>query len=291
VSGELIALSGANGEVGSRIATRLAAMGAHQRLVVRDASRAPALQGAEVRVASGYAAVNEMRAALEGTHTFLLIPGSETATRAGEHMAAVDGAVAAGVERIVYLSFVGATADSTFTLARDHYATEQHIRASGIPFTFLRMNLYLDFIVRWWLGPDGVIKGPAGDGRTAALLRDDIADAAAAVLISEHHNGQTYDLTGREAFTLTEATDVMSRVSGKAITFRSETVDEAYESRSVYGAPEWQVAGWVTSYTALAAGQMAPITDFVRVLTGHKPLTLAEYLDAHPGCLDHVTSG
>jgi uncharacterized protein YbjT (DUF2867 family) len=291
VSGELIAVSGANGEVGSRIATRLAALGAHQRLVVRDAGRAPALEGAEVRVASGYAAIDEMRVALEGTHTFLLIPGGESATRAGEHMAAVDGAVAAGVERIVYLSFVSASADSTFTLARDHYATEQHIRASGTPYTFLRMNLYLDFIVRWWLGSDGVIKGPAGDGRTAALLRDDIADAAAAVLTSEHHNGQTYDLTGREAFTLTEATELMSRVSGKAITFRSETVDEAYQSRAIYDAPEWQVAGWVTSYTALAAGQMAPITDFVRVLTGHKPLTLAEYLDAHPNCLDHVTSG
>ena len=68
-----------------------------------------------------------------------------------------------------------------FTLARDHWATEQHIRGSGLPFTFLRDNLYADFLP-FMVGDDGVIRGPAGDGRAALVAQDDIADAAVAVL-------------------------------------------------------------------------------------------------------------
>jgi NAD(P)H dehydrogenase (quinone) len=286
----LIAVTGASGHVGSRVATRLAAKGARQRLIVRDQSRAPAVDGAEISVASGYMAGDELRAALEGAHTVFLIPARESAIRVAEHISAIDAAVAAGVERIVYLSFGGAAPDAIFTLARDHYATEQHIRTTGVPFTFLRMNIYLDFIPSM-VSPAGVITGPAGEGRVAAVLRDDIADAAAAVLTSNGHDGKTYDLTGLEAFTATEAAALMSRASGKPINFHNESVEEAYASRAAYAAPDWEVAGWVTSYTAIAGGQLETVTDGVRRLAGHEPMTLAEYLDAHPESLDHVTSG
>ena len=224
------------------------------------------------------------------TH-FFSIPGRESAIRVAEHITAINAAVAAGIERIVYLSFAPAAADAVCTLARDHYATEQHIRTTGIPFTFLRMNLYLDGIVRYVVSPAGVIQGPADDGRVAAVLRDDIADACAAVLASDGHHGVIYDLSGREAFTLAEAAEQMSRVSGKAISFHDETVEEAYESRRIYNAPDWEVRGWVTSYTGIAAGEFATITDHIKRLAGHEPLTLTEYLAADPHALDHVECG
>jgi NAD(P)H dehydrogenase (quinone) len=286
----IIAVTGASGHVGSRLAARLAARGARQRLIVRDPGKALAVDGAEVRTASGYIAGDEMRAALEGAHTVFLIPARESAIRVAEHISAVDAAVAAGVEHIVYLSVIGAAPDATFTLARDHYATEQHIRNAGTPYTFLRMNLYMDFIP-FMVSPDGVIKGPAGDGRLAAVLRDDIADAAAAVLTGNDHEGKTYDLTGREAFTAADAAALMSKISGKAISFHNETVEEAYASRALYNAPDWEVAGWVTSYTAIADGELATVTDWIRRLAGHEPVTLVEYLEAHPESLDHVTAG
>jgi NAD(P)H dehydrogenase (quinone) len=286
----IIAVTGASGHVGSRLAGRLANRGARQRLIVRDPGKAPALDGAEIRTASGYIAGDEMRAALEGAHTVFLIPARESANRVAEHISAIDAAVAAGVERIVYLSVVGAAPDAIFTLARDHHATEQHIRNTGTSYTFLRMNLYMDFIP-FMVSPDGVIKGPAGNGRLAAVLRDDIADAAAAVLTSDGHEGKTYDLTGREAFTAADAAALMSRISGKDISFHDESVEDAYASRAVYQAPDWEVAGWVTSYTAIAEGQLANVTDWIRRLAGHEPVTLVEYLEAHPECLDHVTSG
>jgi uncharacterized protein YbjT (DUF2867 family) len=271
----MIAVTGATGEVGRRVVARLAKAGAPLRLVVRDASRAPA--GGEVRVASGYGAFEEMRAALEGAETVLLIPGEEAADRVEQHRTAVDAAVAAGVGRIVYLSFVGASPDSTFTLVHDHWATEEHIRATGLPWTFLRMNMYMDFIPGM-AGPDGVIRGPAGDGRVAAILRDDVAAAAAAVLTTDGHDGRIYDLTGREALSLAEIAEQLSRAGGEAVTYVDETDEEAFASRAHYGAPEFEVRGWVSSYWAIRAGDLEAVSPHVRELTGREPRTLAEYL-------------
>jgi NAD(P)H dehydrogenase (quinone) len=283
----VIAVTGATGEVGSRVAWRLAELGAIQRLVVRDPARAPDIAGAEVRRASSYGAAEEMRAALNGADTVFLIPAAESADRVEQHITAVDAAVAAGARRIVYLSFVAAAPDSTFTLGRHHWATEERVRASGVPFTFLRMNLYMDFLPRM-ISAKGVIAGPAGQGRLAAVLRDDVADAAAAVLTGDGHESRTYDLTGPEALTFTEIAERVSRATGRAVSFHDETLEEAYASRQGYGAPDWEVEGWVTSYTQVAAGDVEAVSEDVELLAGHPPVSLEDYLEANPDALQHV---
>jgi uncharacterized protein YbjT (DUF2867 family) len=285
----LIAITGATGNVGSRVAKLLAARGERQRLIVRDADRAPQLEGAEVSVVSGYAATDELRRAVQGAETVFLIPAHESATRVAEHASAVDAIVAAGVHRLVYLSWVNASPDLVFTFGRHHFATEQHIRASGIPFTFLRMPFYVD-VIPSLVGADGIISGPAGDGRVAAVLRDDIAESAVATLLGEGHVGKTYNLTGSEAFTFTEAAKVMSRVSGKSSRFHNETMDEAYASRAKYGAPDWEVDGWVTTYAGVAANELSRVSDDVRILTGREPGSLTRYVETNPDSLAHVVS-
>jgi uncharacterized protein YbjT (DUF2867 family) len=274
---ELIAVTGATGAVGGRVARRLADRGVAQRLVVRDASRAPQLPGAEVATTPGYHDLAATRDAFAGVHTLCLVPAAESATRIEEHRTAVEAARQAGVERIVYLSFVNARTDSAFTLARHHALTEEAVEATGIPHTFVRMNLYMDFIPNM-IGPDDVIRGPAADGRIGAILRDDVAAAVVAVLTGEGHDGHTYDVTGPEAFTLAEAAEQLARATGRPVRFENETVEEAYASRRGYGAPDWEVEGWVTSYTAIAAGEVALVTDTVEQLTGQRPTSLAEYL-------------
>ena len=284
----LIAVTGATGEVGGRVARRLASRGLAQRLIVRDSARIETLAGAEVRTVAGYHAGDEVRDALDGVSTLLLVPAHEGPGRAEAHRATVKAALAAGVRQIVYISYVGASPDHTFTLARDHWVTEQDIRRTDLAFTFLRSSTYLDFVPKL-AGPDGVISGPAGDGRVAAVARDDLADVAVAVLSDpDAHIGQTYDVTGGESFTLAEAAIVMSRVSGKQIVFHDETLEEAYEARSHYGAPQSEVDGWVTSYTVIAAGQLAAVSDTVKRLAGHQPITLAEHIQANPDSLAHV---
>jgi NAD(P)H dehydrogenase (quinone) len=190
----------------------------------------------------------------------------------------VDAAVEAGVEHVVYTSFVGAAPDCTFTLGRDHWATEEHLRASGMRHTFLRDNFYLDFLPLM-VGDDGVIRGPAGDGRLSAVARADVAAVAVAVLAEPGaHAGAAYSLTGPEALTLTEAAAVVTEVTGQEVTFHDETVDEAYESRRRWTAPDWQYDAWVSTYTAIKAGEVAAVTDDVRRITGRGPVGLRDLL-------------
>lgn len=272
-----IAVTGATGHLGGRVARRLADAGHAQVLLVRDPSRAPDLPGATVAKA-GFADHDAVRRALDGIPTVLMVSASESVDRVDQHRAFVDAAAAAGVAHLVYISFAGAAPDATFTLARDHWATERHIEASGLAFTFLRDNLYADFLPGM-VGTDDVLRGPAGDGRVATVAQDDIADAATAVLTDpQAHAGRTYDLTGPQALTLHEVARVLSEATGRTITYHPETVEEAYRSRAGYGAPDWQVDAWVSTYTAIANGELSEVSDAVPTLTGHPATSLADLL-------------
>lgn len=271
-----VAVTGATGRLGGRVARRLAGRGTAQRLAVRSPERAPRLPGATA-VACRYDRPDQVRSALSGVETVFMVSGSETPDRVEQHKTFIDAAAATGVARLVYVSFAGASPTATFTLARDHWATEEHLRASGLAVVVLRDNFYLDFLPEL-VEADGVIRGPAGDGRVAAVAQDDIADAAAAVLTDPApHDGRTYDLTGREALTLAEAAEVITRHRGRPVTFSDQSVAEAYASRAGQ-APDWQLDAWVSTYTAIAAGELAEITDDVPTLTGHPALTLDELL-------------
>ncbi|WP_076259545.1 SDR family oxidoreductase [Intrasporangium flavum] len=273
-----LAVTGATGWLGGLVARDLAGRGVAQRLLVRDASRAPDLPGTVVRECT-YADGDAARAALDGVDTLFMVSAAENADRLAEHRAFVDVAVAAGVGHVVYVSFFGAAPDATFTLARDHAATETYLRESGLAWTFLRDNLYLEFVPHM-AGEDGVIRGPAGDGRAAVVAHEDIARSAVAVLLDPAaHAGETYSLTGPEALTLTEAARTFSEVTGRRVSFHDETVEEAYASREVYGAPPWQVDAWVSTYTAIRAGELDGATDDVERLTGRRPVSLREYLE------------
>ncbi|MBD8059206.1 SDR family oxidoreductase [Cellulomonas sp. JH27-2] len=271
-----IAITGATGNVGRAVAEHLAGTPADLRLVVRDASRAPDL-AADV-AQTGYGDRAAAARALRGVDVLLMVSAAESADRLQQHRTFVDAAAEAGVRHVVYTSFLGASPDATFTLARDHWATEQHLRGSGMAWTFLRDSFYLDFLPAL-AGPDDVIRGPAGDGRVGAVARADVARSAAAVLAApDDHAGQTFDLTGPAALTLEEAAAIITEVTGRPTTYHRETVDEAYASRRQYDAPDWQLDAWVSTYTAIAAGELAAVTDAVERLTGRVPVDLRDLL-------------
>jgi NAD(P)H dehydrogenase (quinone) len=275
----VIVVSGATGRLGGRVARRLAGAGLRQRLLVRDPGRAPDLPGAEVAVAE-YGDRDAVRRALDGADVVLMVSASESPDRVARHLSFADAAADAGVGHLVYTSFAGAAPDATFTLARDHAATEEHLRGAGLPVTVLRDNLYADFVT-FLVGDDGVIRGPAGDGRAAVVAQDDIADAAVAVLRAPAgHAGRTYELTGPAALSFGEIAATIADVTGRPVRFHDETVAEAYASRARYGAPDWQVDAWVSTYTAVAAGELATVSPDVERLTGHPATPLADVLRA-----------
>lgn len=278
-----LAVTGSTGALGGLIAAELAAAGIPQRLLVRDLRRAPELVGATPVGFRSYADQDSSVAALNGVRTLLMVSGAENADRLAQHRSFVDAAATAGVEHLVYTSFLGAAPDATFTLARDHFATEEHIKATGMSFTFLRDAFYLDFLPEL-VGEDGVIRGPAGEGRVAAITRADVARVAAAVLQHpDEHRGATYDLTGREAITLGDAAEIVSQFQTAPVRFQDETVDEAYASRARWGAPDWQNDAWISTYTAIAAGEMATVSGAVGAITGRPSTTLREFLRDRSG--------
>jgi NAD(P)H dehydrogenase (quinone) len=270
-----IAVTGSTGFVGGAVAAQLSSAGVPLRLLTRSA--APALPET-VAFTVDYADAEAAEQALTGVHTLFMVSGRESATRLDEHRAFIDAAAAAGVSHIVYTSFQGAAPDAVFTLGRDHHATEHHIENSGMGFTFLRDSFYADFLPQM-AGEDGVIRGPAGDGRVAAVCRDDVARVASAVIrVPSEHRDVTYTLTGPEAISLDEAAAMISAATDTPVAFHHETIDEAYASRAPYGAPDWQVEAWVSTYSAIARGEVAQVTDDVERVTGRRAMSLNEFL-------------
>ena len=145
--------------------------------------------------------------------------------------------------------------------------------------TFLRDNFYLD-LLPLFADEDGVLRGPAGQGRVAGVARADVADVAVEVLRTpDAHAGATYTLTGPEALTLDEVAARAGAALGRTLRFQDETVEEAYAwRREQYGAADWQLDAWVCTYTAIADGTVAEVTDDVRRVTGRAPRTLEQAL-------------
>lgn len=282
----MIGVTGATGQLGGRVASRLAARGVPQRLIVRDAARAPGLPHTEVAEAA-FEETDRFASALEGVDTLFLVSAHGSEDRLDRHLSAVAALQKAQVGRVVYLSFLAAAADCTFTLAREHHHTEEAIRATGIPFTFLRPSLYLD-AVPGMVFDDGLLKGPAGAGRIAWIARDDLADVAVEVITGAGHDGATYDVTGPEALTMDETAAILSSATGRTVGYVDETWEEARASRAIFGAPPWRVDGWVSSYAAIGTGEMSVVSDAVPRLAGHPAIGLAQYLREHPESCAHL---
>jgi uncharacterized protein YbjT (DUF2867 family) len=269
-------ITGSTGLVGGRVARALAGE-LPLRLIVRDASRAPDLAGSEVAVAS-YGDGEASRAALDGVDVLFMVSAAESRTRREEHRTFIAAAAAAGVGHIIYTSFVGASPEAVFTLGRDHGDAEVAIRDSGMRYTFLRDNFYSD-LLPFFADDAGVIRGPAADGRVAAVGRADVADVAVAVLRApETHRDAVYQLTGPEALTMAEIAERAGAFLGRTLSFQNETVEEAYASRAVFGAEQWQLEAWVSTYQAIADGEVAEVSTDVERLSGHPARTIEEAL-------------
>lgn len=272
-----IAVFGSTGSLGGMVAARLAARGMPQRLVVRDSSRAPRLDHSGVAVAS-YLDTPAMISALRGIRTAFFVSGGASDERMLHHRAAVDAFVTAGVRRVVYTSFLGAAPDAVFTLARDHFHTEQDLESAGLRFSALRNSLYQDVLPD--LVDGGVIRGPAGTGCFAPVSRADIADVAVALLLDDDQPTARFDVTGPELLTMAEVVDLLGEAAGSAVGFVDETLAEAYGSRAHFDVPAFEIEGWVTSYRAIAVGELAITSDVVERIAGHPPMSLRAWLQA-----------
>lgn len=206
-----------------------------------------------------------------------MVSAKENPKRVEEHHNFIDAAKMAGVKHIVYISFYNNKKDATFTLSRDHYQTEKYIKEQGLKYTFLRDNFYIDFFLDLCF-EYGEIRGPAGDGLVSAVARRDAADIVVAVMLNvQEYENKVLNLTGPRDLSMKDIVEVVGEKLGKEIFYINESVEEAYESRKVWEAEQWQYDSWVSTYTAIAKGEQSGVSlDIEKIL--NRPATSLEDL-------------
>lgn len=278
----MIGITGASGQIGRRVAGLLSERHLSLRLIARHPDRLPVIPGAEQSGPTDYSDRDSLRSALAGLDVLFLVSAMEDPQRVQQHRNVIDVAASEGVSHVVYLSFQGVAPDCTFTFGRDHFHTEESITSSRLGYTFLRDSLYMAGLVGM-TGDDHVLRGPAGNGKVAAVAHEDVAAVAAAVLTDPAaHDKIGFDVTGPTAISLADVAATLTELCGRPVRYQPETEDEAYASRSAYGAADWEVAGWVTSYQAIAHGEVSAVSDAVTRLSGHQPVDFATYCRQHP---------
>ena len=243
----MIALTGATGQLGRLVVEHLLAAStpaADIVAVVRDPDKAAELitAGVTVRVAD-YDDPQRLTAALAGVDRLLQISGSEPGNRLSQHRNVVRAATTAEVSLLAYTSILKADTTKSM-LAPDHAATEAEIRASGVPFTFLRNGWYLENFAADLPGTleRGSFVGSSGDGRISYATRFDYAGAAAAVLTGTGHEGRTYELGGDPALTLEDVAAAIAQAAGRSVRYEDLTPEAHAAALTAAGLPAPVVA-------------------------------------------------
>ena len=273
----MILVTGATGTTGRELVRALVARGAPVRSLVRDAGRGRELLGEGVELAKGdFDRPGTLAAALEGVERLYVLTPPHPQQAEWER-AVLDAARSAGVGRVVRHSLLGADDDSPMAAARLHRGSERELEESGLPFTILRPNFF-DQTFAGGMVVQGAMYTAAGEGRVSFVDVRDVADAAAAVLTGEGHEGRTYALTGPEALTFGEAAAVIGEVTGRPVQHVDVPADQLAAGMAQAGVPDWLAQDVAALQTAYAAGAGAEVSDDVRTLTGRAPRPFREFV-------------
>jgi len=275
----MIPITGATGTVGNEVVKRLSAHGVHVRAVTRDPQKADAQRLPHVHVVQGdFEDVESMRRACAGVdRAFLLTNSTERAEP--QQIAFTRVAHQSGVRHIVKLSQLHADASSPGRFLRYHAAVEAAVQASGLTFTFLRPNLYMQGLLnfRQSIQEQSAFFAAAGDARISAVDVRDLADVAVAALTTAQHDNQIYALTGPEALTFTEMAHQLSRAIGRTITCVDVPPASMRAALADQGFPAWQVDGLLEEFAMYRRREAAGVEPGVRDAPGRPPRAFAEF--------------
>ncbi|MEJ0012689.1 MAG: SDR family oxidoreductase [Bauldia sp.] len=285
-SGATIGVTGASGKLGRGVIKHLQAGGA-KRIVgfTRDPDKAGELaaSGVELRRAD-FGDPAHLGAQLAGVERLLVISTDTLGGRAELQVAAIDAAVKAGVRHLLYTSITNPYPDTnpSAVIPNSHYWTEVRMAASGVDFSFLRNNLYTDYLipVAQQAVASGTLYHAAGAGRRAYVTREDCAGAAAAALLTAEGK-HVIDVSGPEALSGDDLAAILSKVSGKPVKAVS-IPSEALVAGMVQAGMPAEFGGVMAHFDSDAAkGLLGVVSGDVERLTGHKPRSVADFLAAH----------
>ncbi|AEX24300.1 SDR family oxidoreductase [Vibrio sp. EJY3] len=279
----MIAVTGATGQLGQLVIKHLLNKVEPQQIValVRNIEKAASLTslGVQVRQAD-YSKPETLESALDGVAKLLLISSSEVGQRATQHKNVIDAAKKAGVELLAYTSLLHADT-SPLALAEEHVVTEAYLKQAEVPHVLLRNGWYTENYlasVAPALANGGFI-GCAQDGKISSAAREDYAEAAAAVLTSEaEQSGKVYELSGDEAYILSELSALISKKSGKAIPYIN--MEEADFEKALEGAglPAPFAAVLANSDTGASQDALYDDSKTLSALIGHPTKSLEQLI-------------
>jgi uncharacterized protein YbjT (DUF2867 family) len=270
-------ITGATGDVGSKVVDLLIQRGNRPRVYVRDANKAQSRFGNRVDVCLGdLANAESLRTALKGVDgLFLVNSGPEIPLR--DELAA-NIAKAAGVRHLVKLSSMDV--QQGLAIGAWHERGEAAIRTSGIPFTFVQPTGFMSNLLAWAdsIKKEGLVRSSTGDGKRAFIHSDDIAAVATEALTTSNYLGQSLPITGPEALSFAEVTATIATAIGKQLTFQPISDEEARQRYSAISASTEETEAHVSLWRAIREGRLATVTDNVDRILGRKPIRLNQWL-------------
>ena len=288
-----ILITGATGNVGRELTKQLSARKVPFRAMIRsmqDAQALSALEGAETVVGNFDKAETLARALQGAERAFLLTNSSERAET--QQSTFVEMARRTGVKHIVKLSQWAASPDSPVRFLRYHAAVERKIQESGLAYTFLRPNLFMQGLLafRETIMGQGKFFAAVGDARVSVVDVRDIAAAAAAALTGEGHEGKTYDLTGPQALSHGEMAEKLSGALRRVIEFVDVPPEAMREALIGAGLPVWQADGLIEDYAHYSRGEAAEVAPGVQETTGNPPRSFADFASAYAEVFSESTA-
>ena len=267
------------GNIGNLVAEELASRSFAVRVLAKTVKQNPKWEKAKIeQIAVDMASIPSMLPAFEGVDRFFSVtPFVENLAELGVNT--IQAAKQAGVRRIVRSSFIGAS-ESWIALGRAHKAVEQAVEASGIPYTILRPNTFMQSYAMNSLSikSDSAFYMPQGEGRVSLVDVRDVAALAVAVLTQEGHERRIYDVTGAEALSNNDVADKLSLTLGKQVHYVDVSTAQAEQSMRDAGLPAWMVSSLLELFQFSKRGDAAHVSDSINKILSRSPLTFDQFL-------------
>ncbi|MGK0441675.1 MAG: hypothetical protein ACJA0N_001476 [Pseudohongiellaceae bacterium] len=277
----MILLTGATGATGSASAKLLIEKGVPLRALVRNAEKAQWLNDAGVELVVGDLADKAVVSkALQGVDRALLIAVNEKEQLEQEKQF-VNCAVAAGVKHIVKLSSIEAVAGETAPIPYAHWQTEEHIRASGIGWTMIKPNFFMEnlFANAGTIATEDAFYLPMGDGKVVMGTVADAAGIIAEALIGDEHMGKSYEITGPESQDFHQIAKQIGEVLGRPIRYINQSSEDYRAVLAGFGINEWRVNAVAILFEEVCKGGLDYTTNTVKELLGREPTTLKQFIE------------
>ncbi|MFD9894426.1 NmrA family NAD(P)-binding protein [Amycolatopsis sp. NPDC059027] len=278
----MILVTGATGTVGSEAVRLLAAQHHPTRALVRDPSRVPhSVAGSGMEIVTGdFDRPDTLDAAMRDIDTVLLISPAVPA----QEIAVIDSAARQGAKHVVKITNHKASADSPVDRRRGHARVEAHLKSTGLGYTLLAPNLYLQNLLTFApsIKQTRGFTMSAGDGQAGMVDARDVAAVAAAIAATAtDHAGRTYLLTGPELITYTDVAKELGDALGHAVEYRRISPDEHRQAMIRAGLPETVAASNAQVFGLIAEGDAAWLSDDVASVTGAPPRSLRTFIADH----------